>query len=150
MKIRCPKCKEQYNAKPYELRDDELCPQCASYPKTEEEVPIKGKKTEDELLVLSLDEKYEVNSNANISIDKSKLDEIKRLWEKEVDNYLIKAATVDFNEYPLEVQQIIKDEVNRRGLEGAKFCKPSVVVETGDNIAGNIKSFFAPEILLIN
>ena len=28
MKVRCPKCNETYEVKPYELRNDELCVKC--------------------------------------------------------------------------------------------------------------------------
>ena len=61
------------------------------------------------------------------------LDEAKKLWEDETDNYLVKAATINFTEYPPEVQEIIKDEVKKRGLEGVAFDKPSVAKELSKN-----------------
>ena len=58
------------------------------------------------------------------------LDEIKKSWEKETDNYLVKAVTIYLHEYPPEVQEIIKNEVIKRGLEKAKFVAyPSAEVE---------------------
>lgn len=61
------------------------------------------------------------------------LDEIKELWEKETDNYLVKAATVDLQEYSPEIQEIIKNEVKKRGLEGTKFDKPSIPKELAED-----------------
>lgn len=45
------------------------------------------------------------------------IEEIKKLWQQEPsDDYVLKAATEDKNEYPLEVQTIIEEEAIRRGL----------------------------------
>lgn len=30
MKVKCSQCKEKYEAKPHEIRNDELCPQCVA------------------------------------------------------------------------------------------------------------------------
>lgn len=74
-------------------------------------------------------------------MDKS-LDEIRELWEKETDNYLVKAATINLEGYPLEVQDIIKKEVQRRGLEGVEFCKSSIGKEIMGQVVGKV---FNPE-----
>ena len=57
------------------------------------------------------------------------LDEIKKHWAQETDEWLIKAATIDLNEYPFEVQEIIRNEVKRRGLEGKEYNKSSIPKE---------------------
>jgi len=45
------------------------------------------------------------------------IEEIKKLWQQEPrDDYVLKAATGDKAEYPLEVQSIIEEEAIRRGL----------------------------------
>jgi len=45
------------------------------------------------------------------------IEEIKKLWQQEPrDDYVLKAATKDKNEYPPEIQTIIKEEAIRRGL----------------------------------
>ena len=75
--------------------------------------------------------------------DKSELEKIKMRWKKEADEYLIKAATIDLNEYPAEVQQIIKNEVSSRGLEGIEY-RPSTIdkirEETEDIVNKNVYS----------
>ena len=58
------------------------------------------------------------------------LKEIKKNWKKETDNYLIKAATIDLNDYTPEIQEIIISEFKKRGLEGAEFDKPSIAKES--------------------
>ena len=45
------------------------------------------------------------------------IEEIKKLWQKEPsDDYVLKAATEDKNEYSPKVQTIIEEEAIRRGL----------------------------------
>ena len=93
------------------------------------------------------------------------LDEVKECWEKETDNYLVKAATIDLHEYPPEVQEIIKNEVKKRGLKGAKFTTSSIAKEITDEFIGRdhvaffngfvekysyISKFFRPAIILLS
>ena len=48
---------------------------------------------------------------------KNNLDEVEELWRKEPnDDYVLKAATEDKNEYPPKVQTIIEEEAIQRGL----------------------------------
>ena len=42
---------------------------------------------------------------------------VKAKWEKEIDYYLIMAVTTDFKLYPLEIQEIITVEFEKRGLK---------------------------------
>ena len=43
------------------------------------------------------------------------IEEVKELWKKEPDDSIVfKAATEDIDEYPLEIQSIIKEEADRR------------------------------------
>ncbi len=72
---------------------------------------------------------------------KRQLGEIRKCWQEETDNWLIKAATIDINEYSEEIQEIIISEVHRRGLEGVEFQDPSIVKEAKDNV----NEFFEPE-----
>ena len=46
----------------------------------------------------------------------SSLDEIKKLWEQEIDKYVLKAAIEDITEYPQEVRTIIIEEAYQRGF----------------------------------
>lgn len=70
------------------------------------------------------------------------LQEIKKLWEKQPNDWVIKAATEDLEEYPQEVQEIILGEIKKRGLEGAKFTNPSIIKEVVENVVGEV---FNPE-----
>jgi len=49
-------------------------------------------------------------------MSKAEWDEIKEMWAREVDDYLLKAATEDLNNYPEEVQRVIIEEAHKRGL----------------------------------
>ena len=49
-------------------------------------------------------------------MSKAEWNEIKEMWAKEVDDYLLKAATEDLNNYPEEVQRVIIEEAHKRGL----------------------------------
>ena len=49
-------------------------------------------------------------------MNKSELAETKKMWEKEVDHYLFKAATEDLNNYSNEVKHIIIEEGQKREL----------------------------------
>jgi hypothetical protein len=62
-------------------------------------------------------------------VKESELSEIKKAWKNEVDAYLLEAYNEDLNDYPVEVQEIIKNEVSRRGLEGAHYEVPNVSKE---------------------
>jgi hypothetical protein len=53
------------------------------------------------------------------------LEEVRTLWHSASESCLLKAYTEDINGYPIEIQQIIKDEVARRGLEGETYYNPS-------------------------
>ena len=44
------------------------------------------------------------------------LDQIKKMWAKEIDNYLLKAATEDLSNYTEEVQRVIIEEAHKREL----------------------------------
>jgi hypothetical protein len=44
------------------------------------------------------------------------VENIKKLWKKETDAYVWKAATEDIQEYPTEIQDIILKEAKSRGL----------------------------------
>jgi hypothetical protein len=76
-------------------------------------------------------------------MNKSDLDKIKLMWEKEVDKYLIKAATEDISNYSVEIQQVIKNEVNRRGLDAAfkeTFLKKENYVESVHSTQPNLST----------
>ena len=49
-------------------------------------------------------------------MSETELDQIKKMWENEVDDYLFKAATKDLNKYSEEVQHIIIEETQKREL----------------------------------
>jgi len=81
------------------------------------------------------------------------LDEIKSLWEQEKDNYVLKAATENLEEYSPEVQETIKREAVKRGL-----CESFNEVDcTKNNVLNSVhaswadvpdrikKGFFCPE-----
>ncbi len=70
------------------------------------------------------------------------LDEVRKSWGKQPDEWLIKAATVDCEEYPKEIQEIIHNEIEKRGLKGTKYSKPSIAKEMIENVAGEL---FNPE-----
>ncbi len=50
-------------------------------------------------------------------MDAFELNAIKSKWEKEVDYCLIVAANQNFEEYPAEVQKVIRTEFEKRGLK---------------------------------
>lgn len=49
MKIKCPKCKQKYEVKPYEIRNDELCPSCIPMLPNDTPVPPKALQPECDL-----------------------------------------------------------------------------------------------------
>ena len=58
-------------------------------------------------------------------MNEAELTKIRKAWEKETDDYLLKAYNEDLNNYPEEVQQIIKDEYERRCLGNLITEEPS-------------------------
>ena len=51
---------------------------------------------------------------------------IKALWQGETDEWVLKAATENINEYPPEVRIIIRDEALKRGLLKYDLSKAGV------------------------
>ena len=51
---------------------------------------------------------------------------IKSLWQGETDEWVLKAATENINEYPPEVRIIIRDEALKRGLLKYDLSKAGV------------------------
>ena len=47
---------------------------------------------------------------------KQGIEEIKAAWQKETDEWVLKAATTNINEYPEEIRIIIHKEAIKRGL----------------------------------
>lgn len=58
------------------------------------------------------------------------IEEIKELWKAETDEWVRIAATKNINEYPLEVQAIIRAEAVQRVLSRKDSERPSVTAET--------------------
>ena len=50
-------------------------------------------------------------------MDTFELDAIKSKWQKQPDYSLVVAATIDLKDYPRGVQDVIKSEFLKRGLE---------------------------------
>ncbi len=48
--------------------------------------------------------------------DNKSLQEIRKLWQQEMDKYVLEAATKDINEYPPDVRTVIQEEALKRGL----------------------------------
>jgi hypothetical protein len=75
-------------------------------------------------------------------VEKDKLKEITEAWQKETDEYVLKAVTKNLNEYPPEVRVIIREEAVKRGLiayeitdadsDGLKF--DVTITESGKDI----------------
>ena len=57
------------------------------------------------------------------------IEEIKELWKAETDEWVWKAATKNINEYPVEVQAIIKAEAVQRVLSGKNPERPIVTAK---------------------
>jgi hypothetical protein len=58
--------------------------------------------------------------NQNFQKNSYDLEEVRQLWQQEPDdNRVFRAATEDIEEYPLEVQTIIKEEAERRRIAQA-------------------------------
>ena len=57
------------------------------------------------------------------------LEEIKELWKAETDEWVWKAATKNINEYPIEIQAIIKAEAVQRVLSGKNPERPIVTAK---------------------
>lgn len=51
-----------------------------------------------------------------IKLKKEEIQKIRELWQKEADEWLIRAINQDVNEYPKEVIAIIQEEAEKRGL----------------------------------
>lgn len=68
----------------------------------------------------------------------AKLDEIRKAWKNENDDYLLKAFNEDLSEYSEEVQEIIKDEVDCRGIENSHYEVYSAKKDFSDTISETI------------
>ncbi|MBC8179666.1 hypothetical protein H8E88_00955 [candidate division KSB1 bacterium] len=59
---------------------------------------------------------YKDTPHADTQLSKEKIEEIKELWQKESDKWILQAVK-DIEQYSPETQAIIKDEAIRRGLD---------------------------------
>jgi len=59
-------------------------------------------------------------------MDDAKIREIGAAWQNETDEYVLRAASEDIDEYPPEVRIIIRDEAVKRGLLKYELSKPGV------------------------
>jgi len=71
------------------------------------------------------------------------LDEIQKLWEQEIDKYVLRAATEDIEEYPQEVRKIIIEEAISKLLNSnlkINFVLSKETLSKEDNKDGFVKS----------
>lgn len=59
-------------------------------------------------------------------MDETKIREMTAAWQNETDEYVLKAATENINEYPPEIRIIIRDESLKRGLLKYDLSKAGV------------------------
>ncbi|MGB2806661.1 MAG: hypothetical protein WBC22_02895 [Sedimentisphaerales bacterium] len=84
----------------------------------------------------------------------AKIQEIKALWQEEIDEWVLKAVTKDLYEYPPEIQTIIREEAVQRGLLEESDIELALSAEAGKcdvnevsvkAHSGERKGYFCPE-----
>ncbi len=84
----------------------------------------------------------------------AKIQEAKALWQGEIDEWVLKAATKDLYEYPPDIQTIIREEAVQRGLLEESDIELALSAEAGKREMNEIsveaqssvrRGYFCPE-----